>query len=169
MSVGETHNSGVTFTHPTGFYLPSMQIEICQLSDILVHSCDADKMEIKTTLVSRTIWWTHKYYLPRVFFVAVNNSLKRIILWLNHNYSTRMTYYWLDNQLQPLHEANAREQIQESCDNQVYLGPGLGSNFVLTVEGPSYLLNLLWTMAWSVKRHFMLILLSTRRGMVWSK
>lgn len=135
MSVGETCNSGVTFTHPIEFYLPRMQIEICQLSDILVHSCDADKMEIKTTLVSGTIWWTHKYYLPRVFFVAVNNSLKRIILWLNHNYSTRMTYYWLDNKLQPLHEANAREQIQESCDNQVYLGPGLGTNFVLTVEG----------------------------------
>ena len=135
MSVGETCNSGVTFTHPIEFYLPRMQIEICQLSDILVHSCDADKMEIKTTLVSGTIWWTHKYYLPRVFFVAVNNSLKRIILWLNHNYSTRMTYYWLNNKLQPLHEANAREQIQESCDNQVYLDPGLGTNFVLTVEG----------------------------------
>ena len=135
MSVGETCNSGVTFTHPIEFYLSRMQIEICQLSDILVHSCDADKMEIKTTLVSGTIWWTHKYYLPRVFFVAVNNSLKRIILWLNHNYSTRMTYYWLNNKLQPLHEANAREQIQESCDNQVYLDPGLGTNFVLTVEG----------------------------------
>ena len=44
MSVSETRNSGVTFTHPTEFYL---QIEICQLSDILVHSCDADKMKIK--------------------------------------------------------------------------------------------------------------------------
>ena len=50
VSVSETRNSGVTLTHPTEFYLSRMQIEICQLSDILVHSCDADKMKIKNNL-----------------------------------------------------------------------------------------------------------------------
>ena len=96
---------------------------------------------------------TTVYYAQFFHFVAEekkrDDKKNKGILWLGYhrypsNYSNRMTYHWLVSQLQPLHEANAREQIQESCDNQAYMGPGLGTNFFLTVEGPSYLFNLLW-------------------------